>query len=234
MARILKFVHSETGSVAPFGRDALDEFPEKEPLLPDFLPLVDHEPVVEEEVPEIDPEVIREEIMAEARQEAARKVQEAFQEGLARGTQAAEDRFETSLAKCTETLDAAAAAIQSAHEQFLDTLEPQVVALVKLMAQQVIESELKSDPESLPRMARRALSGLAGQFSVTLLVHPDDLAALQTHQVTLLDSVSGVDILNIIASDTVEPGGCIARSDEMEIDARVETLVGRVLDALTE
>lgn len=234
MARILKFVHSETGAVSPFGRDALEEFPEKALLTPDFLPQVEEEPEPEEEIPAFNPEVIREEIIASARQEAARKVQEAYQEGLARGTQAAQDRFDASLAKCTEALDAAAAAMQNAHEQFLDTLEPQVVALVKLMAQRVIASELKCSPESLQRMARRALSRLAGQFSVTLLVHPDDLDALKIHQVTLLDSVAGVDTLHILASDTVEPGGCIAQSEEMEVDARIETLLGQVLDALTE
>jgi flagellar assembly protein FliH len=234
MARILKFVHSETDAVAPFGRDALDEFPEKDRLLPDFLPYVEEEPEPVEEVPEIDPEVIREEIMAEAREEAARKVQEAYQEGLARGTQAGRERFEASLAKCTETLDAAATAIQSAHEQFLDTLEPQVLALVKLMAQRVIASELKASADSLQILARRALSRLAGQFSVTLLVHPDDLDALKNHQIALLDSVAGVDTLHILASDSVEPGGCIAQSEEMEIDARIETLLGHVLDALTE
>lgn len=234
MARILKFVHSETEAIAPFGRDALDEFPEKEPLLPDFLPHVEEEPEPEEEIAEISPEVIREEIMAAARREAAQKVQEAYQEGLARGTQAARERFETSLAKCTEALNAAAVAIQDSHEQFLDTLEPQVVALVKLMAQRVIASELKSSPESLQLMARRALSRLSGQFSVTLLVHPDDLDALKAHQITLLDSVAGVDTLHILASDSVEPGGCIAQSEEMEVDARIETLLGQVLDALTE
>lgn len=234
MARILKFVHAETGEATLFGREALDEFPDKDPLLPDFLPHVDEEPEPEEETPEIDPEAIREEIMASARQEAARKVQEAYQEGLARGTQAAQDRFDASLAKCTETLDAAAAAIQASHDQFLDTLEPQVVALVKLMAKRVIASELKGNSESLQHMARRALSRLAGQFSVTLLVHPDDLDALRAHQVTLLDSVAGVDTLHILASDSVEPGGCIAQSEEMEVDARIETLLGQVLDALTE
>jgi len=234
MARILKFVHSETGDVAAFGRDALDEFPDKERLVPDFLPHVEEEPEPENEVLEIDPEVIREEIMAAARQEAAQKVQEAYQEGLERGMQAAQDRFEASLANCTETLNAAAAAILNAHDEFLETLEPQVVALVKLMTQRVVEAELRTTPESLQNMARRALSRLAGQFSVTLLVHPDDLEALKLHQVSLLDSVSGVDNLHILASDTIKPGGCIAQSEEMEVDARIETLVSRVLDALTE
>lgn len=234
MSRILKFVHSETAEVARFDRGCLEEFPEKETLAPDFLPLEEDDPETEEELPPIDPELIREEIMAGAREEAARKVQEAYQEGLTRGTQAGQERFDASLARCTEALEGAGAAIQSSHDTFLDSLEPQVVALVKLMAERVVQAELKSSPEALQHMARRALSRLAGQFSVTLLVHPDDLDALKAHQVSLLDSVAGVDTLHIQSSDTVEPGGCIAQSEEMEVDARLETLLAQVLDALTE
>lgn len=235
MTRILKFVHAETSEVSPFGRDFLEEFPQAELLAPDFLPLEEEDDAAGEEEPApIDPELIREEVMAAARAEAAQKVQEAYQEGLSRGTQAGRERFEASLAHCAEALNAAADSIQRSHAEFIDALEPQVVALVKLMATRVIEAELKTGPEAIQHMARRALSKLAGQFAVTLLVHPDDLAALKVHEVALLDSVAGVDSLHIQVSDTVEPGGCIAQSAEMEVDARLETLLNQVLDALTE
>lgn len=234
MARILKFVHAETAEVTRFDRDSLETFPDEALLAPDFLPLDEAEQDGEDEQVELDPALIREEIMAEAREEAARKVQEAYQEGLSRGMEAGRERFDASLAHCTEALEAAAQAIQSAHEQFLDTLEPQVVALVKMMVKRVIEEEIRTHPDAILAMARRALARLAGQFSVNLLVHPDDVEALKAHQITLLDSVSGVDNLQILPSDTVSPGGCIAQSAEMEVDARLETLLTQVLDALTE
>lgn len=233
MARILKFVHSETLDVARFDREALEEFPDEELLAPDFLPAEEEEEIVEEEAP-IDPEVLREEIMAAAREEAALKVQEAYQEGLARGIAAGQERFEASLAKCAEALESAAAAMYESHEAFLASLEPQVLALVKLMVSRVIDAELKTNPDLLQATARKALARLAGQFSVTLLVHPDDLEALRHHEVALLDQVAGVDTLHIQASDIVAPGGCIAQSSDMEVDARLETLLGQVLDALTE
>ena len=102
------------------------------------------------------------------------------------------------------------------------------------MVNRVVDAELKSNPDLLQLMARRALARLAGQFSVTLLVNPDDVEALKLHEVSLLDSVTGVDTLHIQASDTISPGGCIAQSSEMEVDARLETLLDQVLDALTE
>ncbi len=234
MARILKFVHAETVEVARFDRESLEEFPDEALLAPDFLPMEEEDGDIAEEEPPVDPEVLREEVMAAAREEAAQKVQEAYQEGLARGTQAGRERFDASLAHCTEALEAAATAIQTSHDAFVDSLEPQVLALVKLMVTRVIDAESKSNPDLLQLTARRALARLAGQFSVTLLVHPDDVEALKLHEVSLLDSVSGVDTLHIQANDTVAPGGCIAQSSEMEVDARLETLLNQVLDALTE
>lgn len=234
MSRILKFVHAETGDATHFGRDFLEEFPDAELLAPDFEVPVDDGDATEEEEPPFDPEQIREEIMAAAREEAAQKVQEAYQEGLARGTRAGEERFEATLAHCGEALLAAAEALQRSQADFVDSLEPQIVALVRMMVERVVGDEIRHNPDHLPRMARRVLARLAGEFSVTLLVHPDDLAAMKAHEVTLLDQIPGVEHLTVQASEEVEPGGCIARSDTMEVDARLDTLLAQVLDALTE
>lgn len=230
MARILKFVHSETGGVTRFDRESLEEFPE-EPVAPaggdaEGGGAVDETP--------LDPDAIREEILAAARVDAAQKVQEAYREGLEQGAQKGREQFEASLAQCTEALESASEAIQAAHERFVDSLEPQVVALVKSLVTRVIDTERRTNPEVLQQTVRRALEKLAGQYAVTLHLHPDDLAAIQAHEVALLDGVPGVESLQLVPSDGVQPGGCIARSESMEVDARLETLLGQVLDALTE
>jgi len=233
MGRILKFVQSETTSATRYDREFLEEFPDVELLAPEFVVPEEEYGEAEEEV-EIDPEVLREEILAAAREDAAAKVREAYQEGLARGTRAGEERFEATLARCGEAIEVAAESMRAAHETFLDSLEPQVVALVRRMVEQVVSDEIRHNPELLPQMARRALAGLAAEFSVTLFVHPDDLAAMRAHEVALLDHFPGVEHLVVQASDEVQPGGCIARTDTMEVDARLDTLLSQVLDALTE
>lgn len=213
--------------MTPYGRESLEEFPEA----PD--PDVPEEPDAPIELP-FDPEQIRQEIMEAARFDAEEKVKLAYQEGLARGTEAGRERFLASIAKSAEALEAAAESLREAHEDFLSTLEPQVVNLVKLLVRRVLDREIRTDPGLVQHTARRALSRLAGQYTVTLLVNSGDFDAIRMHEITLLESVSGVDTLHVVASDTVEPGGCIARSEEMEVDARLENLLAQVLDALTE
>ena len=57
--------------------------------------------------------------------------------------------------------------------------------------------------------------------------------AVKAHEVGLLDSFPGIARLDVLADETVEPGGCIARTDTTDVDARVDTLLAQVLDSLT-
>jgi len=231
MGRVLKFTRAETDGVTRFGRDSLEEFPD-EPIAPVAFANETVEPA--EAPPFLDPDAIREDIMAAARADAAAKVKEAYQEGLERGMDAGWKKFESSIARSAEALTAAADAIQGAQAQFLDHLEPQVLQLVKLLVSRVIETECKTNPALIQHTVRRALEQLTGQYAVVLLLHPDDMKAIEEHKIALLDSVPGVESIQIVASDEVAPGGCIARSDAMEVDARLESLLAQALDALTE
>jgi len=231
MTRILKFTRAETGGATRFDRDALEVFPDA-PAVP--VTFTHPQETGPEEPPPMDPDEIRAGIMAAARADAEAKVKEAYQEGLARGTEAGRKQFDVSIARSADALTAAAGAIEAAQARFLDSLEPQVVALVKLMVARVIDVELQINPEILQRTVRRALEKMAGQYAVTLYLHPDDLDAVKEHEIALLDSMPGVESLQIAASDEVEAGGCIARSEHMEVDARLESLLVQVLDTLTE
>jgi flagellar biosynthesis/type III secretory pathway protein FliH len=231
VGRVLKFVHAQTTDVTPFGRDALEEFPDAPAYV---LPAFQEEAPPEEVEMPLDPDVIREEIMAAARIDAEHKVKEAYQEGLARGTEAGRERFDATIAKSAEALQAAAEAIRESHEHFLNGLEPQVIGLVKALVTKVIDLEMSTHPDLLNHMVRRALDRMAGQFAVTLLVNPQDLEAIRAHEIALLDGIPGVESLQVVASEDVGPGGCIARSADLEIDARLESLLEQVLNALTE
>lgn len=234
MAKILKFIHAETGGAHNYGRDALEAFPDKEAFVPAFKLLPVEEEGVEIEAPPLDPDALRQEILAEARAEAERKVQEAYQEGLARGTEAGREAFEASLAQCGEALMQAGAALQEAHAAFLENLEPQILTLVKEIAARVIDVELKSNPDIVAHTVRRALELLSDDHRVVLSLNPQDLEAIATHQVELLDSFPRIEALSLQADESVAPGGCVASTDTTDVDARLDVILAQVLDSLTE
>jgi flagellar assembly protein FliH len=176
----------------------------------------------------------RDAILAEAKALAEHQVREAYAEGLRRGEAAGRAQFEASLAEAAQALAAAAGAIQSAHATFLDSLEPQVVALAHAIAAQVVQREANTDGDLVLRTVRRALEGLADRKRLVLRLHPKDLEALRLHKVTLFEEFDGVETIELAADDTVTPGGCVAESDTLHADARLEIQLQRALEALQE
>ena len=232
MSRVLKFIHAETEGASLFGRDLLEAFPDEE----EMVLAIEATPEDDSEgaAPPVDTEQLRQEVLDAARDEAAQKVQEAYQEGLTRGTEAGKEAFEATLAECATALKAAGEQIEATHRAFLDSLEPQVIALVKDIASKVIAIELQTNDAVLQRTVERALSELVGEHAVTLLLNPQDVEAIRNHEIQLLASFPRLSTLTLEADESISPGGCIARTDSMDVDGRLDTLLSHVLDSLTE
>lgn len=186
----------------------------------------------------IDPEALRQQVIAEAlsegRSEAEKRVHEAYEEGLRRGVEEGRKCFEAEIAHCTETLLQAAEAMKAARQQFLDTLEPEIFELVRLIAERVVGREIHADKELVLLTARRALECLTHEEKIRIRVHPADLAAMKAHRITLLEEFEGVQQIEVAGDDGVTPGGCMIDTARMHVDARLETLLGRVLEELAD
>jgi flagellar biosynthesis/type III secretory pathway protein FliH len=186
----------------------------------------------------VDPSAMREQVLADtlgaAREEAERKVREAYEEGRRRGFEEGRLEFEASVAQCARALETAAAEIRAAHARFMDSLEPEVFELAGLVAARILDREARTDPDHVHRVVRRAIGCIADQARLTVRVHPDDLAALKTHKVTLLEEFAGVEHLEVVADDNVSPGGCTVDSARMHVDSRLETLLANILDELAD
>ena len=222
IARIFKPGDPDGHDVSDYERAALESRAPQSPL-----------GAVEEEAP-VDPEVLREQILAEARAEAERLVQEAYAEGKRRGEEAGAQAFRESVAEAAEALKGAAAAMESAREAFLESLAPEFGNLIRNITARVLDREVRTDPELIQRTARRALAALTDREQVKLRVNPADAAALREQQVTLLEEFDGVKHIEVLADETVGPGGCLAESELMASDARLDSLLETVLAALDE
>lgn len=231
MKRVVKHTDAISRRAARIPQEDLEEFPETSAA---ELTLFG-EPEPEEEPEEaVSPEELRQQILEEARQEAERKVQEAYQEGYNRGVAAGREAFKESVAHAAEMLESAANAMRQAREDFLQSLEPQVVELATLIAERVIGREVRTDPELVRATVTRALAKVADRQRLRLRVHPADLDALRTHEVKLLEAFPEVTELAIEGDDSVTPGGCVAESELMQVDARLSTLLNNVLDTMME
>ena len=175
-----------------------------------------------------------EERLAAFKAEAEAQVREAYAEGLRRGEEAGREQFLETVAHAAETLTTAAHAIQQARQRFLESLEPEVLTMVRLVTERVVRREMQSDAALISRTVRAALELMLDSERVTLRVNPTDLAVLREQQVALLDEFDGVAQLDIRADESVEPGGCIADTSVMQVDGTLKTQLQRIFDAMLE
>ena len=227
MERVIKVDGAHGRAVVRAATDTLEEFPPRE------APRLDFPPISDPARPEFtDSEAIRRAVLAEAREEAAQKIQEAYAEAFERGVEAGREHFAQSVAQASAALQSAAEAMQRAREEFLASLAPQVIELTALIVRRILGRESREDPELIHRTVRRTLEKIADRQRLVVQAHPADLEALRAQKIRLLEDFPGVDILEVQASDSVSPGGCIVESERMHVDARLETLLGNILRAL--
>lgn len=180
----------------------------------------------------LDPDALRAQVIDAAREEAERQALEAYEAGFQRGMAAGREAFEESLAECAAALRAAVEAVAAERAAFLDSVEPEVMALVRLAAERAIRDAWTGDAERLARSVREALAVIADRQRITVRLNPADLDALRAHEVRLLEEFPGVEELSLHADAAIAPGGCVAVSEQMQADVRLETILARMLEAL--
>jgi len=223
MAKVIKATEASTGAWLRYERDML------RPAAGSDMPAL-------AEAPDPDPPDVfemAEEVLTEARAEAQRMVREAYAEGVQRGMEAGQAEFRKNVGAAAQVLEVAATEVRRARETFLASLETQVVELAHAIAARILHREASSDPEVALRTAREALAHLADRERVTLRVNPRDLDALRAEQVSILEEFDGVGDLRIVGDDSVAPGGCLAETERLLVDARLEAQLKNLLDAMS-
>lgn len=212
MTKVIKSVEIRQESIAEYERDALEA----------IGPFGGAD--------SIDPATV----LAEARVEAERKVTEAYTEGMRRGTAAGQKRFDESVAEAEQLLKVASEAMQAERIAFMESMETQVIALAYSIAEHILRREASVSRELVETTARTALERLVDQEQVTLRVNPDDLKVLQEKQVTLLEDFQGLKQLEVIPDEDVAPGGCVAVTARLVVDAQLQSQLDRICSQLTE
>lgn len=165
---------------------------------------------------------------------AERLYQEAYRSGFEEGTAAGLAEFRDHVGEAHRALESAAEAIRQAHEQFLDNLEPQVVEIAKTVAARILRREARSDPELVRRTVRAALENLAERSKAIVRLNPADIEALTERGVSLEGEFRGFERVEVTPDDSVPRGGCTVETKTIDIDARLDTQLARIFDALEE
>jgi flagellar assembly protein FliH len=168
--------------------------------------------------------------------EATRASDSARQAEMDRGYQAGVTAGRAELQKQNDALAAQVARLDGILDHMarpLATLEgeveQQLVLLALAVGKQLARSELKADPGQIAALIREAVGRLpAAARDVRVYLHPEDAAAIAER----LASAGQERAWSVVEDPTLTRGGCLVRSENSQIDSRLESRVNAMVSSM--
>jgi flagellar assembly protein FliH len=157
---------------------------------------------------------------------AAETRQRAREEGLAE----ARARVEPAL----EAVAEAERQIRAREDDFLRAAERSAVELALAIAEKIVGAAVSARPETVLEVVAGALLRTAARHRLVIEVNPEDLELVSESAEGLAARLGGVQRLDVVAERRIERGGCIVRTEEGEIDARIGSQLHRLGELMTE
>ena len=198
-------------------------------------------------------------IVAAARAEAERMRSEARAEGHAEGRAAGFSEGETAgraageTAGRTEALaahDASFKALEEAYaaeflrwsaqrDEVLRSAEQELAGISVAIAESILREHIAREPVWIARAVESAVSLFARATRVAIEIAPEDESLISNAMPSLRAALPAGAEIELVAREGITRGGCVIRSSEGTIDARIETQfrrmrAGVIGDALPE
>lgn len=156
-------------------------------------------------------------ILEDARRERDTICEQARQEGVAKG-----------LAEWNQILARTSQRAEEAARNWEDTM----LRLSVRVAEKIIGRELTLDPDTIVDIVRESLRGIRPGKHLVIQVNEADAPRVRA-QVSRLKEGLGLNTeIEIVPSSSVAPGGCVIESELGIVDARLETQLKCLEDAL--
>jgi flagellar assembly protein FliH len=166
-------------------------------------------------------------VLSAAHSEAEGIRQQAWAAGEAEGRAAGIDAARAEMEPTLQALASAVGALEDLRDQAIAELERDAVNLAMQLAEQIVAGAIAVAPERVLDVAAVALRRIRDRQHVTLVVNPDDLDAVSRSVTALQAQLGGIQHLGVQSDRRVGRGGVLARTDDGEIDASLETQLAR-------
>jgi flagellar assembly protein FliH len=78
----------------------------------------------------------------------------------------------------------------------------------------------------------RVLSLVALKTDLSIWVNPVDLASMQAFAPGLAEKINASVAMRVAADESIAPGGCVVRTDHVDVDATLDTQVDEIVALL--
>ena len=131
-------------------------------------------------------------------------------------------------ARWTQTLDIL-------HQNMPAHVADAKVDLIRLaiaIAERVTHQEALQNRGVAEATVAETLKMVGHARTVVLLIHPDELEAMEAYLPDLLAKIRTIESVELTPDASITPGGCVVRFGAGEVDARIETQLKRIADEL--
>lgn len=130
-----------------------------------------------------------------------------------------EDEAAAQVADLRRQLTATLAEISGLREEITNQVESEVVELALEIAKKVVGREVTFDREIAFTLVKVSLSRLQTHAAARIHLHPEDFAFVQMHR----ERLNYHGALEIIEDRSIDLGGCLVKTENGDIDARIES-----------
>jgi flagellar biosynthesis/type III secretory pathway protein FliH len=176
----------------------------------------------------------REALVAAARAEADSITEEARARGREEGLAAGMTEAQAQLEPVRDALIEAHAAVERVVDEIVPHVERRAVELALALAEKILGTALDVDPSLVASVAAGALRRVLSHDRIELDVNPEDVELVRAALASDKNELSGSRGVNVIGERRVRRGGCVVRTIDGEIDARVEKQLERAAALLRE
>lgn len=150
-----------------------------------------------------------------------------YAEGLATAKADAMAEIEARIGSSIEALERAGSDLEQRDAVTLNELEDVVADLALSVAAAILQREIATSTDPGRDALRRALSLAPERESMIARLNPTDLEAIGD-----VAEMAPGRTLELFADPSIERGGCVIEAGAARIDARIETALDRVREAL--
>jgi type III secretion protein L len=168
--------------------------------------------------------------IVEAAEERAKAILAEAERGKASVLEAARrEGREQGLAEWNEIL----ASAEAARERLAASYEQELMRLSIRIAEKIIGEELRTRPETIVSIVRESLHSVRHERHLVIQVNPQEADEVRQRLDRLHEVVGPGRQFQVVADASVTRGGCMVETELGVIDARLETQLKCLEDALT-
>jgi flagellar assembly protein FliH len=162
---------------------------------------------------------------------AAEREQAAYERGRHEGENALREQLISQRNEMAALLNGVIESLRNTIPQLVHESESALIQLALESAQKIVAG-MPVSPKLVEAVVREALQQVEDTADITIQLHPDDLALLQKHKSDVLKSAPNSKPLQFAVSAEVTRGGCLVRTRFGIIDARRETKLDQLREAI--